>query len=370
VIEIFQVTNNGVRMSNVVQDQESVRSSILHGFPPPELEERWRTFLGRADSPSAYDTPEFFLEPFWEGKHPFAILAFKQLEMVGVLTGIHLCDRVISGLPFRPQLCVLPDDGATTTDILLQGLLWETGSTKLIELYSWNFTPLPIFEQNGFRKKQLEGDVVLDLRLGAEPLFKQFHDSRKKNIRTALRKGIEVSEVKTEKDLTEFWEVYCGWRKTKRKEIHAAASLAQIKKVHELSANHRLFLARYLDRPVAASSFRFCPNGLFEYTGNCSLDEFIRFCPNDLLIWRAIEWACEQGFSKCSLGAAHPFLRKCGGRVEPIDRYRLDRTFLQRHELKEHLRTVPRALFQVLPAPLQQLAKASLKHVAHLTSST
>ena len=60
--------------------EEGVHFSVLHGFPPRELEERWRDFLGRVDYPGAYQTPEFFLEPFWEGKHPFAILAFKQGE--------------------------------------------------------------------------------------------------------------------------------------------------------------------------------------------------------------------------------------------------------------------------------------------------
>ena len=353
---------------NAAQDEEVVHFSVLHGFPPPELEERWRDFLGRTDCPSTYDTPAFFLEPYWEGKHPFAILAFKQGEMIGVLTGVHLRDRVISGLPSRPQLCITDDNCGTAADTLLKGLLWETGPTKLIEVFSWHSTPFPIVEQNGFRKKQLEGDVVLDLRLGAEVLFKQFHDNRKRNIRAAIRNGIQVSEATTEEDLAAYWEVFCRWRETERKEIHADASFEQVKKTHELNANHRRFLARYKGKVIAATGVRFCPAGLIEYAGNCSLDEFIDLRPNDLLIWRTIEWACNQGFREYSLGAAHPFLRKSGGVVEPVDRYRLDRTFLHRHELKGNLRAIPRAVSHVLPVPLQQLAKATLKHLVGVTS--
>ncbi len=341
--------------------EEGVHFSVLHGFPPRELEERWRDLLGRVDYPGAYQTPEFFLEPFWEGKHPFAILAFKQGEMVGVLTGLHLRHRILSGLPSRPQLCIKDDNGRVVADTLLKGLLRETGPTKLVEVFSWHSTPLPTFEEYGFRKKQLEGDVMLDLRLGAEALFKQFHDNRKRNIRAAIRNGIEVSEAKTEEDLAAFWEVYCGWRETERKKVRADSSFAQVKKVHELSANHRRFLARYKGKVIAATSVRFCPTGLIEYGGNCSLDEFIGLRPNDLLIWRTIEWACRQGFSKYSLGAAHPFLRKSGGVVEPIDCYRLDRTFLHRHELKENLLAIRTALFHVLPVPLQQVVRAVQK---------
>jgi Acetyltransferase (GNAT) domain len=341
--------------------EEEVYFSVLHGFPPRELEERWRDFLGRVEYPGAYHTPEFFLEPFWEGKHPFAILAFKQGEMVGVLTGLHLRHRILSGLPSRPQLFIKDDNGGVVTDTLLKGLLRETGPTKLVEVFSWHSTPLPTFEEYGFRKKQLEGNVVLDLRLGAEALFKQFHDSRRRNIRTAMKKGIEVSEVKTEEDLAAYWEVYCGWRGTGRKKVRADSSFAQVKKVHELSANHCRFLARYKGKPIAGSTVRFCPAGLIVYADNCSLEEFIRFYPNDLLIWKAIEWACKQGFPKMSLGGAHIFLRRCGGVVEPIDRYRLDRTFLHRHELKGNLLAIRTALFHVLPVPLQQVVRALRK---------
>jgi hypothetical protein len=354
--------------SNAAQSDQAARFSVLHAFPQRELEQRWRDFLGRVDCPSAYHTPAFFLEPYWEGKRPFAILAFKHGEMVGVLTGLHLRDRVISGLPSRPQLCIQDDDGGAVADALRKGLLWEAGPASLVEVFSWHSTPLPAFEENGFREKQLEGDVVLDLRLGAEALFKQFHDNRKRNIRAAIRNGIEVSEEKTEEDLAAYWEVYRGWRETERKKIRAESSFTQVKKVHELSAIHRRFLARYKGKPIAATSVRFCPTGLIEYAGNCSLDEFIGLRPNDLLIWRTIEWACKQGFPKYSLGAAHPFLAKSGGVVEPIDCYRLDRSFLHRYELKENLRDIPRALFHVLPVPLQQAARASLKHLAGMTS--
>lgn len=355
------------KMSNgdTAKYEDGVDFSVLHAFPQRELEVRWRDFLRQADCPSAYETPEYFLEPYWEGKRPFAIQALRQGEVVGVLTGLHLHDRVISGLPARPQLCITNNDGGIA-DILLKGLLQEAGSTRLVEVYSWHSSPLPTFEQNGFRRKQLEGDVVIDLRLGAEALFKQFHDNRKRNIRAAIRNGIEVSEVKTEEDMFAYWDVYCRWRETKRKKVQADSTLAQVKEVHKLIANHLRFLARYKGKPIAATSVRFCPAGLIEYASNCSLEEFIGLHPNDLLIWRTIEWACKQGFPKYSLGAAHPFLRKSGGVVEPIDRYRLDRTFLHRHEVKENLRAVPRALFHALPVQLQQVVKGLRKHLAAL----
>lgn len=348
--------------SSVARQDEKAQLSVLHDFPAPDLDKRWRDFLKQADSPSAYTTPEFFLEPYWAGKCPFAILAFNKEEVVGVLTGLHLGDRVTSGIPFRPQLCT-KDNSVEVANILMKGLFQEAGSTKLVELYSWHSSPLPIFEQSGFRRKQMEGDVVIDLRLGAEALFKQFHQSRRRNIRLAMRNGIEVSEVRTEQDLAAYWEVQCGWRKTQRKQIKADGSFAEVRKTHELRANHRRFLARYKGNPIAATGVMFCPAGLIESAGMCSLDEFIKLRPNDLLMWKSIEWACEQGFRKYSMGSAHPFHVRSGGVVEPIDCYRLDRTFLHQHELGETLRAIRRSLVYVLPAPLQQTARALRKRL-------
>ena len=334
-------------------------SVLLHGFPQREIEDKWRAFLEYTDCPSAYDTPEFFLEPYWQGKGPFAVVAFQGSEVFGVLTGLHNKERVISGLRSRPQVCVSRHYCETALTVLLEGFLQEAGSAGLIEVFSWHRMPLTAFIEHNFRTKQLEGDVVLDLQLGAEALFGQFHENRKRNIRAALKNGIQVSEVATQEDLAAYWEVYCGWQQTQRKEIHEHNTFENVQKVHQLTSNHRRFLARYQGEAVAATGVRFCPGGLVEYSGNCSLDEFNHLRPNDLLIWRTIEWACEHKFRRYSLGAAHPFLRKSGGVVEPIDYYWLDRTFLHRHELREDIYSMSRQAFRALPNQLQQVVAAA-----------
>lgn len=339
---------------------EEIHSWVLYGFPPHDIELAWRNFLGRAPCPGAFEAPEFFLDPHDKGKKPFAVCAFRDAEMIGVLTGFHLRKRVECGLSTRPQICMKPNDEENAAGALLRGLLLEASTTKLIEVFSWHSMPLGCFEQNGFRRKQLLGNVVLDLRPGPQALFQQFHENRKRNIRAALRNGIEVSEVSTDDDLASFWEVHCGWRRSERKKIRAYESLSQVRTINQLRNNYRRFLARYKGQAIAATHVRFYPGGLIEYVGNCSLDEFIGLRPNDLLIWRTIEWACQQGFTKYSLGAAHPFLRKSGGTVEPIDRYRLDLNFFHPEQLKEDLAAIARRMFRMTPDPVQRLLTHTL----------
>jgi hypothetical protein len=323
---------------------------ILREFPPPDIEELWRKFLSRIDSPSQYDAPEYFLEPHWAGKRPFVILAFHQSEVVGVATGVHVHGSTDCGLLSRPQIRIDPAaDPLIASSTLAEGLLQEAGKDKLITVFAWNWIPLIGFEQRGFVRRETEGDVVLDLTLGADALYKQFHENRKRNIRAALKHGIEVTEASTPEDLNAHWKVYSRWRQTDRKEIRHNLSFAEIEQVHHLRHNHRHFLARLNGEVIAATGLRFQPGGLVEYANNCSLDEFINLRPNDLLIWRTIEWACQQGFTKYSLGGAHSFLRKAGGTVVPICRYRLDRTFLHRHDLKENFRSYAGLILARLP---------------------
>jgi len=347
-------------VDNVIQARAG-RFLVIHDFPPPDLEAAWREFLTRVESPDQYDAPDFFLEPYWKGQNPFAVLAFQGSRVIGCATGLHTDGMVTCGLLSRPQICIAKDaDAALASDLLVDGLQMEGATAKLITAYGWEWTPLPAFSNRGFSARKLTGDVVLDLRQGADALYKQFHENRKRNIKTAVKNGITVSEAKTPEDLAAYLEVFSAWLGTERKEIQMNPDFPAIAKTHEMQENHRRFLARHQGRVIAATGVRFLRGGMIVYAGNCSYDQFINLRPNDLLIWKTIQWACEQGFSKYSLGGAHPFLVKSGGTIVPICRYRLDRTFLRRHDLKEDLTDTARTIVDKMPAPVQTAVRRVL----------
>jgi hypothetical protein len=203
-------------------------------------------FLDRIDSPSYYDAPEYFLEPYWAGKRPFVVLALYENQVVGVLSGLHSEAATGCGVLSRPQVRIDEKlDSLFPSDLLAEGLLREAGRDKLITVYAWNWVPLEGFEQRGFLRRELEGNVVLDLHLGPGAIYKGFHENRKRNIRAAFKNGIEISEATTPEDLMAYWEVYSRWRQTKRKNITHNLSFATIEKVHHLRHNHRRFLARF-----------------------------------------------------------------------------------------------------------------------------
>jgi len=215
--------------------------------------------------------------------------------------------------------------------------------------------PLDGFVLYGFRRRQLEGCVVLDLTKGPETLFKELNRKRRTNIRFAIRNGIEVFEAVKPSDAEMFYQIYLTWRQTERKTIKGEQiPWTVFEQRFRQRESFRFFLARYSGTVIAGVTLRFTPGGLVEYANNSSLDEFLHLKPNDLLVWRAIEWACGQGFHRFSLGGAHRFLTEFGGEVEPIWRYRLDRTLLRHHDVREATLDLARASFRKLPYPLKR----------------
>ena len=341
--------------------QSEMEFRILHQFPGADEETAWREFLNRLELPSHYNAPEFFLEPYWEQKAPFAIMAIQGGRIAGVLTGIHKGDEVECGRPSRPQFCVdgtAPQSAVEAT--LFRGLLKETGSAKLITVYSWSSLATP--ERFGFRCRLLDGNVVVDLSKGIEALWQGNEAHRRRNIRMAIKKGLIACEAATSKDFDECYEIYRQWRQTARKKLHGEdLPYEQLQRAWGLTANRRLFIVRFADKAIAVSCFRFFPRGWMEYAENHSLDEFLSLKPNDLAMWRATEWACQHGLKTFSLGGTDRFHRGSGGSIAPIYRYRLDRTLMRRHDLREKLVDMRRAIAAKIPAPMKNKIRSLLR---------
>jgi len=212
---------------------------------------------------------------------------------------------------------------------------------------------MPELTVRGYREHVHSGDgcvVLLDLRRGPDALFKEFSESRRANIRKAMRRGIEVAEARTDEDLATYYEIYLDWSKRKDQPI---LDFALFRDTMLARNNRRLFLARYNGTIIAGVVIRFHPGGVVEYAANSSRKEDQALRPNDLLHWRVIEWACAQGFTTYSLGGAHLFLRRFGGTIANTFEYRLDRTFGKRLEMREKLVDAARWSWHHLPQPLK-----------------
>jgi len=88
--------------------------------------------------------------------------------------------------------------------------------------------------------------------------------------------------------------------------------------------------------------------------------------PNDLLHWRAIEWACAEGLTKYGLGATSLFLRKFGGEVVPTTRHRLDRSLFRRHTVGDWVADRVEEARPFIPQQVVGLARSLRSHIKKL----
>ncbi len=326
-----QSVESAVSRECTVEARSGYRAVTLHAYPEPALERAWRAYALKEQYPTHYIAPEFFLEPFFAHKNPFAILVLKGEEIVAVLTGMHEKEFLRCGNSGSPQLSVSAECDAAGISSLATSLRAEAGR-KGITLAS--FYSVPALEKHGFFRRTSGATMMLDLQQGPESLYKQFNKGRRSDIQFAIRAGVEVMEAASEDDFERYYNVHCEWCTRKNLPQHSRDVMFRALR---LRSNRKLFLAVHDGKLIAGSIVRFLENGIAEYAANNSPEEYRSLKPNPLLNWAAIQWAYKQGLKNFSMGGSHPYLRHFGGKEVPIYRYSLDATLLKTFRLREWL---------------------------------
>ena len=327
--------------------------AILDAYPDRVVEEAWRRCLANGDMPTHFAAPEYFREPKLPGVERFAILALDpqaaDLRVIGSLTGVINSKTVTSGNLGTPQIC-LDKSGSPelAAKAFAEGLSVLGESAELITVFSW--FPTHAFGDGQFVETETSGTAVLDLVAGPEKVFSA---KGRNKIRQAIASGLEVRQA-TPEDVPEYHAIQKGW--SDRKGL-PCPSLEYQQACFRLTDNRRLFLAFYEGKIVAGSSVRFYPGAIAEYSWNVSLPEFQRLRPNDLLQWRIIEWACQQGIHTYLFGSTNAFALKYSNRVMPTYRYLKDATFFKTHTRKENLTKAIYGAYQNLPPGLKEKLK-------------
>jgi lipid II:glycine glycyltransferase (peptidoglycan interpeptide bridge formation enzyme) len=197
---------------------------------------------------------------------------------------------------------------------------------------------------------------MLDLKNGADELFKGFAERRRSQIRKVVKQGlVVVKDLETDGELGQLYRIHCEWTAKKGIEPDKEDDFRSL-----IGAKYRkTLIALHEGKVIAGTYFRYFPKGVVEYAANNSLQESQRLHPNELLAWRGIEWACERGFRWFSMGASHPFLARFGGEIRNTWRYRKDNTFLRVHSNRERLNRLALQTYRAIPEGLKQRIRSA-----------
>jgi len=332
---------------------------ILSEYPNEDLLAKWNDFLANARFPTHYVTPNFFVDPFVRGGERFVVLAFDENEKIAaILSGVDDGRKIVSGLFVRPQTAFRKDaDKRQAAGTLLAGLKAKGGERlELIDLHSWE--QIDEFKDLDFLGERAEGAntiIMLDLTKGADRIFKEFSQTRRNEIRKFLKQNqVLIAEIENADELAELYAIHRDWNERKGNEPDTFESF---KLAFEQKDYRKIFIAKHDGKIIAGSYYRFCAGGVIEYAANNSLVEYQKLRPNDLLGWHSIEWACRAGFAHYSMGGSHLFLRRFGGYELKTYHYRLDRSFLRIHNLKENVRNFGLKTYRNLPLSVKTRIK-------------
>lgn len=350
-----------VRRSRMaIGDERS--ACVMEEAPGTSRESWWNALLSDVEFPSHYTSPGFFREIYFEKLKPFAIGAYEPGgELGGLLTCVQRGSQLICGNFGTPQVVIRRGSNPERTGEILAAALVRQAVRRKCELITVTcWAPNEGFKRIGFKETvnfAPSGTVLLDLTRGPDVLFKEFSATSRNQIRHAIRENVEVTPCDVDRDFDDYYQLHQEWCEFKR----VPATPYDVQRQALFETAHRLILiARHQGKVIGSSAFRFRLPGVVEYAANISRREETKIRQNDLLLWRAIEWAAKAGGTAFSMGSAQLFAQKFGGKPHPTYRYRLDLTFMRRHDGREQIRRAALRMYHKLPAAMQRVAKRSL----------
>ena len=159
----------------------------------------------------------------------------------------------------------------------------------------------PILEDMGYSLTTVFNVYRVPLPKSVDELWRNLASNKRRNIKKAQERGAEVVDGVSSEYLGSFYELYCVAAKRVGFAPQPFRYFDSYLKILGASGKVRIFLVLFGGDPVA---------GVFVVThgdtayalGAGSRKEIWHIRPNDMLHWKAMDWACKSGFSYYHMG--------------------------------------------------------------------
>lgn len=203
-------------------------------------------------------------------------------------------------------------------------------------IYKLENTSASYFELRCFRSIDLITDErlthhnyykthILNTVGGFENITQLFHkDCIIRSIKKALKLGVTIKLGYSEQDLREFYEMHALTRKRQGFPIQPYEFFKNMWEIMYPLGFFSLLLAEY-DKKVVAGLVLFKFKDTVSFEHGASFPKYLSVRPNHLILWKAIEIACSQGYRYFDFGKTPPentgllnFKRRWGARMYDI----------------------------------------------------
>ena len=158
-----------------------------------------------------------------------------------------------------------------------------------------------VLESLGYVMEKTFNVYKVDLGKSVEELWMKIAHNKRRNIKKAQNQGVEVVASDSEKDLESFYEMHALAGKRAGFIPHSFSYFGSFLKVFGVFGKAKVFLAIFEGKPVAGV-FVVVHGDTAYALGAGSREEVWQVRPNDILHWKAMEWACNNGLSYYHMG--------------------------------------------------------------------
>ncbi len=166
-------------------------------------------------------------------------------------------------------------------------------------------------------------NFILNLKRRLDDIWKSFDKKVRNSIRKAEKSNVKVVDGKR-KELKEFYRLYLDTMKKLGSPPHSFDFFDNVFKF--CSKNVKLFFAEYDNKKIAASIF-FLHKKKIYYWKNVSNENYLYLRPNDLILFKMIEWGHRREYESFDFGRARMhtggflFKKRWGGKMKELNYY-------------------------------------------------
>jgi len=267
--------------------------------------QKWSEFIETHQNSSIYHTLEWkkVLEDTY-GYKPHYLLAKNDTDEI---TGILPLFEVKSFI-FGNRLVSLPFSycaGALYTDMDSAAKLLDYAIDLTIEQdfdYLELKQGLSDLDESKLVKTEEYVTSILKLSKNSDDIWKNVKRDKKRGIKKAQKEGVVVREIRNKEELKEFYTMVLETRKGQGVPPYPFSFFENMYKYMKDSL--KIFFSYYKDNPVAGGIFQLHKNKvLYGYGMTRKEEALLKLYPMNLLIWKAIEWACKNNYTMFDFGA-------------------------------------------------------------------
>ena len=280
-----------------------------------KLDERlWREFVHNHPDSQIFHTPEMFqVFARTEGYQPTLWAAVeKDDQILALLLPVEI--TLMPGLARRftsravvygSVLCAAGEPGRQALGSLLQAYQREIkGRLMFTELR--NLTDLtdlqPTLNSSGFiREEHL--NYLIDVKRTPDEIWQSIRSNARRNINKARKSEVVIEPVTCAEQVSLAYRLLQDTYQRLQVPLAHATLFQSAFDILSQPGLLRMLVAKLKDTPIGVMTL-LLHKGIVYYWYTGVLREYASFRPNDLLVWHALEWGSQNGFSVFDFGGA------------------------------------------------------------------